>query len=103
MVILITSLPLIQTKYSPAIFYIFTVSIVRAVEKKRQSGSERSSPAVWAAVKVVDNDDDDGGGDVGEYGDTGDVSDVGDGGDEGFDVKSKGTSNSSCQSLKLRI
>ena len=59
MVIIITSLPLIQTKYSPAIFYIFTVSIVRAVEKKRQSGSERSSPAVWAAVKVVDNDDGD--------------------------------------------
>ena len=100
MVIIITSLPPIQAKYSPAIFYIFTVSIVRAVEKKRQSGSERSSPAVWAAVKVLDNDDDDGGGDVGEYGDTGDV---GDGGDEGFDVKSKGTSNSSCQSLKLRI
>ena len=82
MVIIITSLPLIQTKHSPAIYCIFTVSIVRAVEKKRQSGSERSSPAVWAAVKVVDNDDD-----YGEYGHVGDAGDVGDGGDEGFDVK----------------
>ena len=47
---------------------------------------------------MVDNDDD-----YGEYGHVGDAGDVGDGGDEGFDVKSKGTSNSSCHSLKLCI
>ena len=91
MVIIITSLPLIQTKHSPAIYCIFTVSIVRAVEKKRQSGSERSSPAVWAAVKVVDNDDDDGGDlcddDDDDDGDVGGVADDRDDGDDGDGVK----------------
>ena len=83
MVIIITSLPTIQTKYSPAIYYI--ISIVRAVEKKKQSGSERSSPAVWAAVKVVDNDDD--GGDVFDNDDVGDVVGAVDEGDEADGVK----------------
>ena len=84
MVIIITSLPTIQTKYSPVIYYI--ISIVRAVEKKKQSGSERSSPAVWAAVKVADNYDDDGG-DVFDNDDVGDVGGVFDDGDEGDGVK----------------
>ena len=87
MVIIITSLPLIQTKHSPAIYHISTVSIVRAVEKKRQSGSERSSPAVWAAVKVVDNDDDDGGDLCDDDDDDGDVGGVADDGDDGDGVK----------------